>query len=334
MKGLERLSTARFFFAVLLLIIAINGLLFYWYKAKADPASSPSPASLPIAFNSEGGEDLSRQQKPAQPILVGAGDIADCSSEYQANQAKATAKLLDNIEGSVFTTGDNAYPSGTDEDFENCYEPTWGRHKDRTHPTPGNHEYDTANASGYFNYFGAAAGDPSEGYYSYDLDDWHIISLNGECKEVGGCEEDSPMLRWLKEDLAANPKRCTVAYFHEPLFSSRGMHGNNPKMKPSWDILYQAGVDVVVNGHDHAYERFAPQDPNGVADSARGIREFVVGTGGAALRQIEEPRPNSEVQNDDTYGVLKLTLHATSYDWEFVPVAGQTFTDSGSESCH
>jgi hypothetical protein len=262
-------------------------------------------------------------------VLVGAGDIANCSTtgdEY-------TADLLDDIDGTVFTTGDNAYEGGTDAEFANCYEPTWGRHKARTYPSPGNHEYHTGSAFGYFNYFGAAAGDPSQGYYSYNLGSWHVVVLNSMCQNVGGCGNDSPMLVWLQQDLAANLNACTLAYWHHPLFSS-GEHGNQTEMKPIWEALYASDVDVVVNGHDHSYERFAPQEPSGEADPARGIREFVVGTGGTFLRPFRTSEPNSEVRNDDTHGVLKLTLRSSGYDWEFVPVAGGTFTDSGSDSCH
>jgi acid phosphatase type 7 len=328
MKVLGKLNKTRLILAVLVLIAVIDGLLFYQYKDLLE--NPPSPEVSAPAEREAYVEDLVEPpEAPRQAILVGAGDIADCSSTGD----EATAKLLDKIEGTVFTAGDNAYPSGTDEDFENCYDPTWGRHKARTYPATGNHEYETANASGYFNYFGAAAGDPGGGYYSYDLGEWHVVALNSACDEVGGCKADSPMLRWLREDLADNAKSCTVAYFHDPLFSS-GPDGNRDRMKPIWEVLYAANVDVVLNSHTHVYERFAPQDPNGVADSARGIREFVVGTGGASLHPIEEAKPNSEVQNDDTHGVLKLTLHSTSYDWEFVPIAGKTFTDSGSDSCH
>ena len=264
------------------------------------------------------------------PVLVGAGDIAGCSGKGD----EFTADLIDDIPAAtVFTTGDNAYDSGSDAAFEDCYEPSWGRHKARTYPVPGNHDYYTANASGYFDYFGAAAGDPSKGYYSYDRGEWHVVALNAMCEQVGGCEEGSPMLEWLEQDLAANPKTCTVAYWHHPLFSS-GPHGNQAKIKPTWDALYAANVDVVVNGHDHVYERFAPQTPDGAADPERGIRQFVVGTGGYTHYQFEDVQPNSEVRNSDTYGVLKLTLHRTGYDWEVVPAAGKTFTDSGSASCH
>jgi hypothetical protein len=266
----------------------------------------------------------------ASPILVGAGDIADCSSTGD----EATANLLDGIAGTVFTLGDNVYNSGTDTEFTNCYNPSWGRHKARTFPSPGNHDYQTAGASGYFNYFGAAAGDPTKGYYSYNLGKWHIISLNSMCGDtsVGGCGDTSPMVSWLKQDLAANPTACTLAYWHHPLFSS-GVFGNT-MMKPSWDALYAANADVVLSGHDHGYERFAPQDPNGVADPAKGLREFVVGTGGESHFAFTDILANSEVHNGDTFGVLKLTLNATGYDWQFVPEAGKTFTDSGSGSCH
>jgi len=265
-------------------------------------------------------------------VLVGAGDIASCDD---LKGAEATAKLLDNIPGTVFAAGDLAYPDGSDEQFANCYGPTWGRFKDRTRPAPGNHEYHSDGASGYVRYFGAAAGDPKKGYYSYDLAAWHVIVLNSECDAVGGCEAGSAQEQWLRQDLQAHRAKCTLAYWHKPLFSSGAAHGNDPEIKPLWDALYSADADVVINGHDHHYERFAPQDPAGKADSQRGIREFVVGTGGKnSHRKLSTPKPNSEVRQADTFGVLKLTLRATSYDWEFVPEAGRTFTDSGSGTCH
>ena len=263
------------------------------------------------------------------PVFVGAGDIASCSSSGD----EATANLLDNIPGTVYTLGDNAYESGSSAEFLNCYNPSWGRHKARTRPSVGNHEYYTAGASGYYNYFGAAAGDPSKGYYSYNLGAWHIISLNSMCENVGGCGAGSPMVTWLKGDLADNPS-CTLAYWHHPVFSSGSEHGNDPKMIPSWDALYAAGADVVLSGHDHDYERFAPQTSNGTADPDRGIREFVVGTGGKSHYAFGAIRANSQVRNSDTNGVLKLTLHASSYDWQFVPEAGKTFSDAGTDSCH
>ena len=266
------------------------------------------------------------------PVLVGAGDIASCDD---LAGAEATAKLIDKIPGTVFAVGDLAYPDGSDEQFAKCYGPTWGRFRDRTRPAPGNHEYHRDGASGYARYFGDAAGDPNKGYYSYEVGEWHIVVLNSECAEVGGCEAASPQAEWLKQDLARHPAACTLAYFHQPLFSSGGKHGNNPEMKPLWDVLYHAGADVVINGHDHDYERFAPQDPEGHADAKHGIREFVVGSGGKnSHRLMGTVRPNSEARNDDTFGVLKLTLHPKGYDWEFVPEAGKTFNDTGSDVCH
>jgi acid phosphatase type 7 len=277
--------------------------------------------------------ESSASGKPAaDPVLVGAGDIASCDD---LAGAEATAKLIDEIPGTVFAAGDLAYPDGSDEQFAKCYGPTWGRFKDRTRPAPGNHEYHKSGASGYARYFGAAAGDPSKAYYSYELGSWHIVVLNSECAEVGGCDAASPQGKWLREDLAQHPVACTLAYFHKPLFSSGGRHGGDPEMKPMWDALYHAGADVVLNGHDHDYERFAPQDPEGHRDPAHGLREFVVGSGGKnSHRTMGGAKANSEVRNDDTFGVLKLTLHATGYEWEFVPEAGKTFTDSGSGSCH
>jgi acid phosphatase type 7 len=286
-------------------------------------------ALIALAMVSFIGLYIERSAKAASVVLVGAGDIASCSSSGD----EATAKLLDGISGTVFTIGDNAYSSGTATQFKNCYDPTWGRHKARTKPAPGNHEYLTAGASGYFGYFGVAAGDPSKGYYSYNFGDWHIVSLNSMCEKVGGCGATSPMVTWLKQDLAANPRKCTLAYFHHPLFSS-GDHGNTPKMRPTWDALYAANADVVLNGHDHSYERFAPQNPSGKLDTARGIREFVVGTGGGSLRPFDDIQANSQVRNATTHGVLRLTLNPDSYAWKFVPVAGKSFTDSGSRSCH
>ena len=201
---------------------------------------------------------------------------------------------------------------------------------------PGNHDYGTPGAAGYFHYFGAAAGDPEKGYYSYDLGAWHIIVLNSNCAKVGGCQPGSPQEQWLRADLAAHPAACTLAYWHHPLFTS-GTHTRDSdlkQMRAFWQDLYETGADVVINGHDHDYERFAPQDPNGLRDAKRGIREFVAGTGGKDLGRFVTRLPNSKVRSQTAFGVLKLTLHPTSYEWEFVPVHGQTFTDSGHASCH
>ncbi len=291
-------------------------------------------AVLLLTIGAVAGDPPKKSAPPAaaDPVLVGAGDIASCDD---LAGAEATAKLIDKIPGTVFAAGDLAYPDGSDENFAKCYNPTWGRFKDRTRPAPGNHEYHSDGASGYNHYFGAAAGDPKKGYYSYDLGAWHVIALNSECADVGGCDAVSPQGQWLKQDLAQHPTGCTVAYWHTPLFSSGGKHGNDPAMKPLWQTLYAANADIVINGHDHNYERFAPQDPEGNSDPKRGIREFVVGSGGKnSHRTMGKTKPNSEMRNDDTFGVLKLTLHANSYDWQFVPEAGKTFTDSGSGTCH
>ena len=263
-------------------------------------------------------------------VLVGAGDIADCRN---LTGAEATAKLLDKIPGTVITVGDLAYPDGSKENFV-CYDKTWGRARSRTRPAPGNHEFHAAGATPYFDYFGVLAGDPKTGYYSYDLGSWHIIALNSECKDVGGCEAGSPQERWLRADLASHPVACTLAYWHRPLFSSGSAHGNDLMMKPLWDALYDANADVVINGHDHDYERFAPQKPDGARDPVRGIREFVVGTGGKSLRPFGVPKPNSEVRSAEAFGVLKLTLRANGYDWQFIPEEGKTYADSGSGACH
>jgi acid phosphatase type 7 len=270
--------------------------------------------------------------KPDRPVavLLAAGDIADCTN---LAGAEATAKILEENAGVVAALGDLAYPDGTAENFK-CYDKTWGRVKDRTRPSPGNHEFHSQGATFYFEYFGKTAGDPKDGFYSYDLGAWHIISLNSECAEIGGCNEGSREEKWLRADLAAHPTACTLAYFHKPLFSSGGAHGDAPEIKPLYQALYDANADVILSGHDHDYERFAPQDPDGKLDRARGIREFVVGTGGKNHRPFGAPEATTEVRDTTTFGVLKLTLKPTSYDWQFIPEAGKSFTDSGSDKCH
>jgi hypothetical protein len=265
-------------------------------------------------------------QQNSDPVLVGAGDIASCLSGGD----QATADLIEGIEGTVFTTGDNAYPNGSWLEYAVCYGPTWGGFKDRTFPAAGNHDYHTKNAAGYFRYFGQRAGDPAKGYYSYDVGTWHIVVLNNYVPVNTGSDQE----KWLRDDLAAHPAVCTAAYWHTPLFSSGVTHGGDLEVRPLWQALYDYGVDVVLNGNEHNYERFAPQDPQGRLDPSRGIRQFVVGTGGRGnLYRFGTPVPNSEVRNSDTYGVLKLTLHPASYSWEFIPVEGKSFTDSGTGVC-
>jgi hypothetical protein len=279
---------------------------------------------------SSAGPDAPMAETQSAAILVGAGDIADCKDP---SGAEATAKLLEAIPGTLMAVGDLAYPDGTKENFD-CYDRTWGRVKARTRPSPGNHEFHTQGATYYFSYFGAAAGDPKAGYYSYELGTWHIIALNSECIDIGGCNAGSTEEKWLRADLAAHPAACTLAYFHKPLFSSGGAHGDDPEIVPIWQALYDANADVVVSGHDHDYERFAPQTALAKPDPERGIRELVVGTGGKNHRPFTTPHANSEVRNADTFGVLKLTLRPGAYDWQFIPEAGKTFTDSGTGSCH
>jgi 3',5'-cyclic AMP phosphodiesterase CpdA len=257
-------------------------------------------------------------------VLVGAGDIAECGLPG----AEATARLLDEIPGTVFTAGDNAYYQGSLRDYEQCYAPTWGRHRDRTRPVPGNHEYETPGAAGYFTYFGAAASPASEGVYSYNVGAWHIAALNSNI----AIDSASAQLAWLRNDLAAHPARCTAAILHHPLFSS-GANGGDARVRAVWDLLYREGADLVVSGHDHLYERFAPQDPDGHVELARGVRQFVVGTGGAHLTPNVSVRANSEARAT-VWGIAKFTLSDGGYQWEFIPVAGETFRDTGSDTCH
>jgi hypothetical protein len=260
-------------------------------------------------------------------VLVGAGDISECTNDHDGE----TAVLLDQTFGTVVTLGDNVYPDGTLSEFETCYGPTWGRHKARTRPALGNHDLDTPNGAGYFGYFGAAAGTAPNGWYSYDAGAWHVVVLNSECSHVD-CSRTSPQGQWLAADLAAHPNLCTLAIMHHPRFGSSGT-GDEIQLLDFWQLLYEAGADVVLSGHQHNYERFDPQSPTGQADASRGIREFIVGTGGAGLGTPGIPHANSVIQSGSSYGVLKLTLYSSSYDWQFVPVAGGSFTDSGSASC-
>lgn len=283
------------------------------------PVSSAAPTAAPTAV------------PPA--VLVGAGDIASCAS----HDDEATADLLEAIPGTVFTLGDNVYDNGTAKEFADCYGPSWGRAsiKSRTKPVPGNHEYNTRAATGYFGYFGAAAGDPAKGYYAYDLGAWRIYVLNtndGSCGDVG-CGAGSAQEQWLKADLAANPRACVAAMWHHPRFSS-GLHGNNRVSSALWQDLYDAHAELILNGHDHAYERFAPQSPAGKLDKANGIVEMVVGTGGKDHYSFPTIRANSLVRNNTASGVLKLTLTSTGWSFEFVPVSGKSFTDSGTGTCH
>jgi PKD repeat protein len=263
---------------------------------------------------------------PAPDILVGAGDIASCTT----NNDEATAVLLDGIAGTVFTLGDNAYSAGTGAEYADCYGPTWGRHKDRTRPAPGDKDYATLGAAGYFNYFGSEAGDPTKGYYSYDLPGgWHVVVLNSSLSS----SQLTAQLAWLKADLKASAKECTIAYWHKPYFSSSLSPSSS--RRPMWETLYGFGAEIILGADSKYYERYARQDPSEVADEAFGIRQFIVGTGGAGRTAAPSSRRvNSQVLNSGTPGVLKLTLAAGRYEWQFVPIAGMTFTDAGTGTCH
>jgi hypothetical protein len=263
------------------------------------------------------------------PVILAVGDIASCASTGD----EETADLVETLEGPILLLGDLAYETGSTANFNDCYDPSWGVHKDRSIPSPGNHEYGTAGAAPYFAYFGPSAGDPTKGYYSLDIGTWHIIALNSNCSAIGGCGTTSPQVQWLRQDLRDNPAQCTLAFWHHPRFSS-GQHGSSTAMQPFWQALHDYGADVVLVGHEHNYERFASQSPAGVADPSWGLRQFVVGTGGRSKRPTNPAIANSELKDSSSYGVMQMTLHPTGYDFEFIPVDGDTFTDSGSGTCH
>lgn len=283
---------------------------------------------------------------PATPSVQGdgvtvyaAGDIADCRKTRAADSgasrtaALITAGIAANPAAMVLALGDTTYPVGLPAEFSDCYAPTWGQFKSRTLPAPGNHEYYTAGAPGYFGYFGAAAGPAQRGYYSTDVGAWHVLSLNSNLKTAAA----EAQLAWLTEDLAAlrqrSPSACVLAFWHHPLFSSGG-HGNNPHMRAVWEALQAARADLVLAAHDHGYERFAPQDAAGNADKTAGIRSFVVGNGGARLTPFTATKANSEAQDNASHGVLKLALKTKGYEWAFVPVDGSVPRDAGSATCH
>ena len=294
-------------------------------KPTPSPTPKPSPTPTPTPSPSP---SPTPSPTSATSVLVGAGDIASCNLTADT----ATGKVVAGVAGTVFTAGDNAYESGTASEFANCYDPAWGSFKARTRPVPGNHDYVTANAAGYYSYFGAAAGPASQGWYAYDLGTWRIYAINSNCDAIGGCGAGSPQESWLRADLSANPRQCVAAIWHHPRFSSGG-HGNNTDMDTIWRDLVASGAEFVVNGHDHDYERFAPMNETGAVAAVNGTREFVVGTGGASLRSFGNVQGSSEVRNNATFGVIKFILTDTGYSWQFMPIAGKTFTDSGSGTC-
>ena len=271
------------------------------------------------------------------PVIIAAGDIGDCARTSD----DATGSLLDANPGIVMPLGDNAYVSGTPTEYANCFDPAWGRAKNRMRPVLGNHDYynpgATKNADGYFGYFGAAAGDPAKGYYSFNLGSWLVIVLNTGTEAPGYIAAGSAQEQWLRSLLASHSEQCAVAMFHHPQFSTvSGRPFVRPETTPLWQALYDGGVDLVLNGHDHTYQRFKPMKPDGTADASFGIRQITAGTGGGeGLYAFGDANANLEVRNDDTFGVLKVTLKNGAYDWRFIPAAGQgSFTDSGSANCH
>ncbi len=283
---------------------------------------------------------------PGDEVLVGAGDIAGCYGG-QAPGAKVTGDLIRSLPPTahIFTAGDNAYDDGSTDEYNNCYDTVWGSFKGRTRPAPGNHEYGTPGGAGYYGYFGDNAGPAGRGYYSYDLGAWHVVSINSNCGSIpkggaaDGCAAGSPQELWLRQDLQASTKPCTVAYWHHPRFTSPSEHTNSTNMEPIWQALYDNGAEIVLSGHNHNYERFAPQTPQGASDPTRGIREFVVGSGGNGHYAFDDhvnAPPNSEKRNDFLWGVLKLTLKASGYHWDFLTQPGGEllFSDSGDGSCH
>lgn len=271
-------------------------------------------------------------QDRSATVLI-AGDIASCRGRRAGDRVPtrgpdATAALLDRLSGTILAVGDLAYDNGTAADFADCYEPTWGRHRARTWPVPGNHEYNSKGAAPYFAYWRERLGEPDRKFYGFDLGAWHIVALNSNIDSRRGSAQE----RWLRADLAATSARCILAFWHHPRFSS-GDHGSIGTSRALFEALYEFGASLVVSGHDHDYERFAPQDPRQRLDPLRGVRQFVVGTGGRPLRKGGSRAANSEVFEDSSHGVLKLDLGAEHYAWQFIPVAGQTFQDSGSAPC-
>jgi hypothetical protein len=281
----------------------------------------------------------------ADPVIAAGGDIAcDPDTAHTAtacHQAETAALLTPGGYDAVLPLGDQQYECGAASAYQASYDPTWGQVKGISHPVAGDNDYSgstcaTPGASGYFNYFGSAAGTAGQGWYSYDLGSWHVIALNSECRQIGGCGATSAQGTWLKAELAAHPNstyRCTLVTWHRPRFGDNGSGAAGVKWM--YKFLYKKGADVLLTGHIHLYERFAPQDPSGVLDPANGIREFIVGTGGRNHAKLAATPPaNSQARQNTTFGILSLTLHAGSYDWQFVPETGGSFTDTGTGTCH
>lgn len=313
-KRLRALSRATAGWACAMSLILILGL----GVSACDKGAAPSNPVAPTPPTSPGGT-------PSEAFFIGAGDIGHCDAQGATPGATATAALIERMSGTVFTSGDNAYPHGRTVDFQRCYDASWGRFKSRTWATPGNHDYETAGATGYFDYYGERAGPYGVGYYSYDVGPWHVVSLNSEIAMSLG----SPQVAWLRNDLQSKRTPCTAAIIHRPLLSS-GPNGDNPGVRDLWRILIEAGADIVISGHDHHYERFARMDENGMP-SARGLRLFTVGTGGAPIYRSGGLKPTTEAKVME-FGVIRFTLQTTGYRWEFHTSSGAV--DSGIDACH
>ena len=309
------LKWMRLFLVPALLVVACSGSKTNPVTPTPNPTPTPTPTPIPL---------------PSQTVyLAGAGDIADCAHDG-GTHAEATAKVLDRMtDATVFTAGDNAYFNGTAVEFNNCYGPRWGRFKNRTYPSPGNHEYQVS-PTPYFDYFGDRGGPRGAGFYSYTLGNWHVVSLNSNVPIGPGSEQ----LVWLDADLRGSTTKCTLAYWHHPLFTSGPSAGGGAAVRELWKVLYDRGVDVVINGHDHMYERFNPQDPNGRSDAPAGIREYVVGTGGAPLYDFGPTIPNSAFKTK-AYGVIRFTLRDVGWDSVFVEAVTEAQIDSSiGNLCH
>jgi hypothetical protein len=310
---------------------ALAGVVLLSLAAEGQGANGaePRPASPPASAATEevAAPDHSKPARGAPaPTVVAAGDI---SPGRIAGQQETSDLVLRLDPTRVLALGDTQYPTGALADFRDYYAPTWGRFKARTKPAPGNHEYGTAGAAGYFSYFGRAARPAGRSYYSFDLPGWHLISLDSNIDHTAG----SAQVEWLRADLRRSSRRCVLAFWHHPRFSSGAAPGNDTTVLPFWRSLYRHRTDLVLNGHEHNYERFAAQTPGGVA-TRRGIREFVVGTGGASHYGFGDPRPNSQARVSNTYGVLRLVLRPRSYLWTFVSVRGEVLDSGGPRRCH
>jgi hypothetical protein len=307
-----------------LTLLAMAMVLLAGCVGVSEGESRPTPIDEPTTT----GPATSARASAVKVLAV--GDIATC----EGSDDEQTAAIVSSRPGTVLTLGDTVYDSGTLTEFQECYAPSWGRYRSRTRPVAGNHDYVYRTARGYYQFFGSRAGQPDKGWYSFDLGRWHLVALNFNCADVGGCQAGSEQERWLRADLRQHPARCTLAYWHHPRFSSGTKHGSQEQVADLWQALYEAGADVVLSGHEHNYERFAPLDPDGRVDEATGIRQFVAGTGGRSHYPLPSALPGSQVRNDDTFGVLELTLRSASYSWRFIPVRGRFFTDAGSGRCH